>query len=160
MAENENRLLNTKQALNSWLTMTDMEKVTWVLGMNAMEKKERMYITQTIYIDKIMRRFNKKDSKMTKVPLSKSAVQTVDPSIKRQTPRQIPISPVSRLLTLLDCMNPDWYISGYNGVISFLPFPHAVHCSAQKGVENYLKKYKWHGLFYKQFDPSNAFIYL
>lgn len=70
MATNQNTLFKSKRTLNSQFSLTDIEKEKSFLGINFLDKKEGIYRTQNLHIDKVMLRFNMTVSKMNKISLS------------------------------------------------------------------------------------------
>lgn len=64
-------LFKTKNVLNSRFKMTNMVIVRWFLVMNVVCKEEVIYVTQILYINKKLERFNFQYAKIKAVPLSK-----------------------------------------------------------------------------------------
>lgn len=53
------------------LKMTDISLLSWFLGMNVVDREEGIYVTQTLYVEKILGRFNMNESTPRSVSLSK-----------------------------------------------------------------------------------------
>ena len=134
-----------KSKLNDAFDMKDLGHANHILGMQITRdgQKRLLYLSQSKYIDKVLRRFNMEAGKTVSVPLASylKLCQNDCPksNAKKVEMAKVPyLSAVGSLMCAMICTRPD--IAYAVGVVSrYMPNPGKKHWEAVKGIMRYLK---------------------
>ena len=102
-------LTKEKEVLKQRFKMTDMGEVKWFICMKIIDTKECIYVTQTAYIEKVLKRFNLTYASPKGVPLAKGIdfQKLMDPD-KTNPKKDCPYHELEGFLLYLSvCTRPD-----------------------------------------------------
>ncbi|KAH9657984.1 hypothetical protein KPL70_023305 [Citrus sinensis] len=164
-ANDINFLLETKQMLSYSFDMKDLGEAHYVLGIEILHDRSKGFIglSQKIYIDRILKRFNLQSCASGKAPISKgdklSKSQYPDNDVDKARMQTVPYaSVVGSLMYAQVCTRPD--IAFPVGVLGrYLSNPGYEHWKAAKKVLRYLQAAKDFVLTYQQSDYLNIVGY-
>ena len=72
VGSNDRMIKNTKKMLNSNFDIKDMRLADIILGIKISRTSDGLILTQSHYVDKILQKFNKDDSGLSKTPIDMS----------------------------------------------------------------------------------------
>ena len=131
--------------LNDAFDMKDLGNANHILGMWIMRGREKwlLYLSQSEYIDKVLKRFNMKGGKTVSIPLASYLKLCLNDCPKSNAEKaemaKVPyLSLVGSLMYAMICTRPD--IAYAVGVVSrYMSNPGKKHWEAVKGIMRYLK---------------------
>ena len=142
----------TLQEVKSWLgkcfAMKDLGEATYILGIRILRERSRRLIglSQSIYLDKVLKRFNMENSKKGDLPIQSNTKlsKTQSPSTEAEIAEmsQLPYaSAVGSIMYAMTCTRPDVafalsMVSRYQGN------PGKAHWTAVKNILKYLRRTK------------------
>jgi len=158
VGHDKNMISRLKKDLGSQFAMKDLGPAQQILGMRIIRdrKKNKLWLSQEKYIEKVLKRFNMKDAKSVGTPLAAHFKLSADLSPsddkEKQEMSRIPYaSAVGSLMYAMVCTRPD--IAHSVGVVSrFLTNPGKQHWEAVKWILRYLKGTSYHCLCFGNND--------
>ena len=140
----------TKNMLRSHFDMKDLGEANFILGMKITKTCDGIYLDQSHYIEKILKKYNFLDCKHVATPFDSSVhlfpVKNDNDIINQKEYASI----IGSLRYATDCTRPD--IAYAVGVLSrFTSKPSRDHWHAIERVMKYLSGTKTYGLFYKKY---------
>ena len=144
-----------KTKLSSKFDMKDLGAANYILGMEIKRyrAKRKLWLNQRKYLEKILQRFNMKDSKPMKVPIPVGVKLFAEQCPMTQEEEEdmscVPyVSVVGSLMYAMVCTRPN--ISHAMGVLSrFMSKPGKEHRTTMKWVFKYLRGTSDYGLWYQ-----------
>ena len=105
IGNNDKMIKSTKNMLNSKFDMKDMRLADVILGIKIIRISNRLILSQSHYVDKILEKFNKDDSGVARTPLDNSLHLSKN---RREGISQVEYSRViGSLMYLMSCTRPD-----------------------------------------------------
>ena len=159
----------TLQSVKTWLgkcfSMKDLGEATYVLGIRIYRDRSKrlLGLSQSTYIDKVLKRFNMQDSKKGALPMSHgmnlSKAQSPSNNEERERMRKIPYaSAIGSIMYAMLCTRPD--ISYAVSVTSrYQSNPGEGHWTAVKNILKYLRRTKDSFLVYGWEDELSVVGY-
>ncbi len=140
----------TKNVLKSNFDMKDLGEANVILGMKITKTCDGIFLDQSHYVEKILRKFNHVDRKHVATPFDSSIHLFPVKSEKDVINQKEYASIIGSLRYATDCTRPD--IAYAVGVLSrFTSKPGKEHWQAIDRVMKYLLGTKNYGLFYKKY---------
>ncbi|XP_073130800.1 uncharacterized protein [Henckelia pumila] len=150
MGSNHDIIMKTKKMLTKHFDMKDMGEADVILGIKIVKAPEGIVLTQSHYIEKVLRKFNAYDVTPLRSP--------VDLSLHLSKNRGEPVSQqqyariIGSLMYITNCTRPDIAYS-INKLSRFISNPSHDHWKALERVFKYLKYSMDYGLHYSTY-PS------
>lgn len=150
MGSSHDVIMNTKKMLTKHFDMKDMGKADVILGIKIVKTPEGIILTQSHYVEKVLRKFNAYDVTPLRSPVDLSLHLTKnrgEPVSQQQYARII-----GSLMYITNCTRPDIAYS-INKLSRFTSNPSEDHWKALERVFKYLKYSMDYGLHYTKY-PS------
>ena len=142
-------VINEKNMFRSHFDMKDLGEANFILGMKITKTCDGIYLEQSHYIEKILKKYNYHDCKHVVTPFDSSVHLFPVNNDKDVVNQKEYASIIDSLQYVTNCTRPD--ISHAVGVLSkFTSKPSRDHWQAIERVMKYLSGTKLHGLFYKK----------
>ena len=105
MGRNDCMVKSTKDMLNSWFEIKDMRLIYVILGIKITRMTDGLILNQSHYVDKILEKFNKDDSGVSRTPIDMSQHLHMN---EGESVSQVEYSRViGSLMYLMSCTRPD-----------------------------------------------------
>ena len=127
-----------KQKMSSVFKMTDLGQLHWFIGMQFIRSENSIEINQSLYIEKVLKRFNMTDCTPRKLPCDPNFANTTSIDSKPLPDAKLYQEIVGSLIYVMTGTRPDIsYV--VSKLAQFMHNPTEYHLSVAKNVLKYLK---------------------
>ena len=156
ISSNESKLNDLKKSFKSEFKMTDLGLLTWFIGMQFIRSESSIEINQTLYVEKILKRFEMSDCHPCKIPIDPSFVNlsTVDSPELSIEETKLYREIVGSLIYVMTGTRPDLSFV-VSKLAQYMSKPLQVHLNAARHVLKYLKGTSHFCLKFSKVDSIN-----
>ncbi|KAK6117159.1 hypothetical protein DH2020_049038 [Rehmannia glutinosa] len=154
MGSSHDTIMDTKRMLNRNFDMNDMGTADVILGTKISRTPDGIILSQSHYVEKVLKKFNALDSSPSKTP--------IDISVNLVAKKEEPVAQmeysriIGNLMYMTNCTRPD-LVYPVNILSRFTSNPSYEHWKTLTRVLNYLKYTLEYGLYYSRYPAVVGF---